>query len=820
MADFKIDLQPIAGSAGVKVQAQAVADTHGGTIAFDAKLGASFDKLSAFFTKRAEEKRKVNIERGRLAQEAGNADEIRQGITDRDELVGFDIGKKFQLGMQGTNQALTEFGQTYARALRNGASDADRQALYQGAIDKIGKGITALELPKEYTQQLRKNALENLDLFVKTQAQADKTYAQEQFRELRTATAIDLRSKLGAAAAIGDAKAAQQSLASAYTNMVAAAVAAGHNADANAKASESIRHVVVGLIDGFDPTDKTQVAARNMLLQSIPALEQVLEADDWNALNKELHQAIEKIRDYTGVQQHFELEALRTRALAGEPISIDQINDIRKEIQRRVNAGEISLSDAKAAVNLTSQIWGDAQNWKYRNEQGQEVDPVQEMAGMSLAQAIALGKESKWYAAQKQVAMLQAQGDYTKAGLMMLPIANANRSAELAKDASEMATREFRFFMDSVSFKDFAAANGSGNAEKGWAQWLSLYKAADPVLADAYLTGLGADNAALIKGALMAKRDATLEDVMRYKEQWIRTDGATRTETVKKVINHSSDADWKKVLGSTYHLNPFTGDVSLTQNKANQGAQQFNINNIRQVLTSVSPEAVRSGAVIQNADSAMAYMNAKGLVYHSPNQTAVLSPAVNARFQQAVGVAGTTFGAEVLQAYYEKIGKQVNQNANTVVVDGNWNSDRMRFLIFHKDGSSSVVYESYADVAKTAARLKKPDTPYHKPALVDVSFTGVNVQGAVKPYKARQQGQQQQVKQQPKPNKAAPVRQVPVNQAPPPAPKTTSKRESRNQILQTEIANERAAQAKVPKGSKEWIARQQNIEAITRELSR
>lgn len=553
MADFKIDLQPIASSAGVKVQAQAVADTHGGTVVFDAKLGASFDKLSAFFAKRAEEKRKANIERGRLAQEAGNADEVRQGITDRDELVGFDIGKKFQLGMQGTNQALTEFGQTYAQALRNGASDEDRQKLYQGAINKIGKGITALELPKEYTQQLRKNALENLDLFVKTQAQADKTYAQEQFRELRSATAIDLRSKLGAAAAIGDSKAAQQALASAFVNMQAAAVAAGHTEDASTKASESIRHVVVGLIDGFDPTDKTQVAARNMLLQSVPALEQVLEADDWNALNKELNQAKEKIRDYTGVQQHFQLEELRTRALAGEPISIDQINDIRKEIQRRVNAGEISLADAKAAVNLTSQIWGEVQNWKYRNEQGQEVDPVQELAGMSLAQAIALGKEPKWYAAQKQMAMLQAQGDYTKAGLMMLPVANANRSAELAKEASEMATREFRYFMDNVSFKDFAAANGSGNAEQGWAQWLSLYKAADPVLADAYLAGMGAENATLIKGALTAKPNSTLEDVLRYKEQWARTDGAGRTEVVKKVINNSTNADWKKLLGSTYH---------------------------------------------------------------------------------------------------------------------------------------------------------------------------------------------------------------------------------------------------------------------------
>lgn len=818
MADFKIDLQPIAGSAGVKVQAQAVADTHGGTIAFDAKLGASFDKLSAFFARRAEEKRKANIERGRLAQEAGNADEIRQGITDRDELVGFDIGKKFQLGLQGTNQALTEFGQQYAQALRNGASDDDRQALYQGAIDKIGKGITALELPKEYTQQLRKNALENLDLFVKTQAQADKTYAQEQFRELRTATAIDLRSKLVAAAAIGDVKAVQQALVSSYTNMTAAAVAAGHNADANAKASESIKHVLVGLLDGFDPTDQKQVAARNMLLQNVPALEQVLEADDWNALNKEFNQAKDKIRDYTGVQQHFQLEELRTRALAGEPISIDQINDIRKEIQRRVNAGEISLADAKAAVNLTSQIWGEVQNWKYRNEQGQEVDPVQELAGMSLAQAIALGKEPKWYAAQKQMAMLQAQGDYTKAGLMMLPVANANRSAELAKEASEMATREFRYFMDNVSFKDFAAANGSGNAEQGWAQWLSLYKAADPVLADAYLAGMGAENATLIKGALTAKPNSTLEDVLRYKEQWTRTDGAGRTEVVKKAINNSTDADWQKLLGSTYHLNPFTGDVSLTQNKANRGAQQFNINNIRQVLTAVSPEAVRSGAVIQNADSAMAYMNAKGLVYRSPNQTAVLSPAVNARFQQAIGVAGTTFGAEVLQAYYEKIGKQTNQNANTVVIDGNWDSDRMRFLVFHKDGSSSVVYESYADVAKTAARLKKPEAPYRKPKLVDVSFTGVNVQGAVKQYKVSQQAQP---KPQPKQTNRAPtpIRQVP-NQAPPPVPKTTSKRESRNQILRTEIANEEAAMAKAPVGSAEWKARKMNIEAIKRELSR
>lgn len=819
MADFKIDLQPIAGSAGVKVQAQAVADTHGGTVVFDAKLGASFDKLSAFFAKRAEEKRKANIERGRLAQEAGNADEVRQSITDSDELVGFDIGKKFQLGMQGTNQALTEFGKTYAQALRNGASDEDRKNLYQGAIDKIGSGITALDLPKEYTQQLRKNALENLDLFVRTQAQADKTYAQEQFRELRSATAIDLRSKLGAAAAIGDSKAAQQALVSSFTNLVAAATAAGHTEDANNKASESIRHVVVGLLDGFDPTDKTQVAARNMLLQNIPALEQVLEADDWNALNKELNQAKEKIRDYDGVQFHFQLEDLQTRALAGEPISIDQINSIRKEIERRVNSGQLSLADGKALINKTNAIWGDAQNIKYRNEHDQEVDPVQELAGMSLAQAIALGKESKWYAAQKQTAMLQAQGDYTKAGLMMLPIANANRSADLAKEASEMATREFRFFMDNTSAKDFAAANGSDNAEKGWAQWSALYKAADPVLADAYLAGLGADNAALVKGALAAKHNVTLEDVLRYKEQWTRTDGAGRTEIVKRVINNSTDADWKKLLGSTYHLNPFTGDVSLTQNKANQGAQQFNINNIRQVLTTVSPEAVRSGAVIQNADSAMAYMNAKGLVYRSPNQTAVLSPAVNARFQQAVGVAGTSFGAEVLQAYYEKIGKQVNQNANTVVVDGNWNSDRMRFLIFHKDGSNSVVYESYADVAKTAARLKKPDTPYHKPKLVDVSFTGVNVQGAVKPYKAQQQSKPQP---KPQPNRAAPIRQVPNQgaQSAPPVPKTTSKRESRNQILRTEIANEEAAMAKAKVGSAEWKARKLNIEAIKRELSR
>ena len=811
MADFKIDLQPIAGSAGVKVQAQAVADTHGGTIAFDAKLGASFDRLSAFFAKRAKEKQQANIERGRLAQEAGNADEVRQSITDRDELVGFDIGKKFQLGLQGTNQALTEFGQTYAEALRNGASDDDRQALYQGAIDKIGKGITALELPKEYTQQLRKNALENLDLFVKTQAQADKTYAQEQFRELRTATAIDLRSKLGAAAAIGDAKAAQQALVSAYTNMVAAAVAAGHNADANTKASESIRHVVVGLVDGFDPTDKTQVAARNMLLQSAPALEQVLEADDWNALNKEFDQAKDKIRDYDGVQMHFQLEELETRALAGEAISIDQINSMRKDIERRVNSGQLSLADGKALINKTNAIWEKAQNIKYRNEHDQEIDPVQELAGMSLAQAIALGKEPKWYAAQKQVAMLQAQGNYTAAGLMMLPIANANRSAELAKDASEMATREFRFFMDNVSSKDFASANGSDNAEKGWAQWLSLYKAADPVLADAYLAGLGADNAALIKGALMAKQNATLEDVMRFKEQWLRTDGATRTETVKKVINQSSDKDWKKVLGSTYHLNPFTGDVSLTQNKANQGAQQFNINNIRQVLTAISPEAVRSGAVIQNADSAMAYMNAKGLVYQSPNQTAVLSPVVNARFQQAVGVAGTTFGAEVLQAYYEKIGKQVNQNANTVVVDGNWNSDRMRFLVFHKDGSSSVVYESYADVAKTAARLKKPEAPYRKPKLVDVSFTGVNAQSAIQQYKARQQ---QQSKPQQSRQAPAPVRQAaPV--APPP-----SKRDTRVQILTEELSNERRAMQAAPIGSKERHERELNVKALERELGR
>lgn len=851
MTDFKIDLQPIVGSDGVQVQAQAAQQGGNTNIYYNQSLKQSLGVVDTFLKKRRQEQLKSAIGRGRLAQEAGTADSEYQSMqkqgASKHELSGFDIGKNFQLGIQGGQQSLTAFSQKYQQAIRNGASDVERQQLYQDAVNTLGTGITELPLPAEYKQTLRKQALENLDLFVRVQQQADKQYAQEQYDQTRAQSAYALRSTLVGAAGIGDVQAARTGIKSIYESMLAAAHAAGHFEDARSRASAATKDAVLGLLQNFDVTDARQVQARNLLLQvGEDTLGQFLEGDDFNALQTGFSKAHEQIRDYNGLQMQFQYEGIEQRIVSGEAIPKAELQGMVNQVASAVESGKLGLSDGKRLLN---QITGmAAKQWQVQAQIARDAaaanadgaNSVQDMLGMSLAEALARGKETGWVNAQKQAAVLQAQGNLTQAGLQLLGVANINRSDKLAEEAAQMASRDFVYFLGNVSTQDYQNATGSDVAEAGFKQWFQMYRQADPAIQDAYLRGLGAENAALVQDALKAFPQATLGDVMRYKEQWKRLGGAERQKRITGVVT-GSQKEWKDAFPTMRNSGLFGGSLNLYRDAYEEYAQDYSIEAARQVLQQSATQAVLDGASISSPEAAMAYLRSKGNIIQTPNQTIVLSDSNRQRLRQAIGVSGdSTLASEVMQKYLEIIAKKYNTEPTAVVPDATWDdAKRMRWLVFNKDGSSSVLFENYSDVAKVAKNLmaaKPKATPAASkgwsirnpmgltlpnldklqaasaPRAVSVAPAPQQIQRAVR--QASQRGAAKRLVQ------GAPTAKAPAQQAPAQEPKKdTSRRSTRIQILQEELANEQRALAKETDATKRKD-RELNIKAIQNELKR
>lgn len=856
MTDFRIDLQPIIGSDGVQVQAQAAQQGGNTNVYYNQSLKHSLGAVDTFLKKRKQEQLQSAIARGRLAQEAGKADAEYQSMQEQSaskhELAGFDIGKNFQLGIQGGQQSLTAFSQKYQQAIRNGASGLERQQLYQDAVNTIGAGITELPLPEEYKQTLRKQALENLDLFVKVQQQADKQYAQEQYDQTRAQSAYALRSTLVGAAGIGDVQAARTGIKSIYENMLAAAHAAGHFEDARSRASAATKDAVLGLLQNFDVTDTRQVQARNLLLQvGEETLGQFLEGDDFNALQTGFSKAHEQIRDYNGLQMQFQYEGIEQRIVSGEAIPKAELQSMVNQVASAVESGKLGLSDGKRLLN---QITGmAAKQWQVQAQIARDAaaanadgaNSVQDMLGMSLAEALARGKETGWVNAQKQAAVLQAQGNLTQAGLQLLGVANINRSDKLAEEAAQMASRDFVYFLGNVSIQDYQNATGSDGAEAGFKQWFQMYQQADPAIQDAYLRGLGAENAALVQDALKAFPQATLGDVMRYKEQWKRLGGAERQKRITGVVT-GSQKEWKDAFPTTRNSGLFGGSLNLYKDAYEDYAQDYSIEAARQVLQQSATQAVLDGASISSPEAAMAYLRSKGNIIQTPNQTIVLSDSNRQRLRQAIGVSGdSTLASEVMQKYLEIIAKKYNTEPTAVVPDATWDdAKRMRWLVFNKDGSSSVLFENYSDIAKVAKNLmaaKPKATPAaskgwsirNPMGLTLPNLDKLQAASTTRIASAPQQTQQTQHIQRTVRlvNQRATAKRLiqgpqqastkaPVIAAPIQEPKRdTSRRSTRIQILQEELANEQRALAKETDAAKRKD-RELNIKAIQNELKR
>lgn len=840
--DFQIDLQPILGSDGVQERTPSL---QVGSVnkQFDSPaLQQSLQRVREYLQKRQDQKLHSAIERGQLAQEAGTALEVRNEITDETELAGFDIGRNFQIGIQGMHQTLEGFSQEYTAALRNGATNTDRQKLYQNAINDIGTGITDLSLPDAYKQQLRKQALEQLDLFVKVRSQADKGYAQEQYDKTRAQAGHALSTSLIGAAAIKDTKAAQTAIQSVYETMYAAAHAAGHLEDARKRASESTKDAIIGLLQHFDVTDQQQVQARNLLLQvGEGTLRQYLESDDYNAVQSEFSKATTAIRDYEGLQLNLEMSDWEQRVSSGEVISRNEYDSKVQAAIQQFRAGKLNMSDLEQYISKVTNLYERQQNMvaqAARDAAAAERDGtnvVQELTGMSLAEAQARGKETQWGKAWKQQAMLQAQGNPTQAGFILLGVANQNRSPELAREAAQMASREFVYFLENTDPQQFANSSNNKAAFDGFQQWFSLYNQADPAVRDAYLQGLGADNAALITEVLKQNPNATLAEAIQFKQQWKKYGGTERQQLVSKAV----DGDWTKPLKPTWNLG-FSGQFNLYTDKYEQRAADFNAGIAKQIYQSLTTDIVTQGVAVSSPEGAIAYMRGQGLILETGNQSLVFNKQNRQRLRQAMGITeDSQLASEVMQKYLEKVAKKFDTEASAVVVDGTWDDpNRLRFLVFQNDGTHKIMFENWRDIKATAKQMtakRQEQQVYSTPSITGVAW-GKQLNDLKKEH-ARQQAQQQ-AQQQAKYTKAnlqaAAARAAKVKQklpiqttstVPTKPPSSTNSppagsRSGRIAILETEIRNEKAALAAAKqKGNKAEIAdREANLRAIEREL--
>ena len=841
--DFQIDLQPILGSDGVQERTPSL---QVGSVnkQFDSPaLQQSLQRVREYLQKRQDQKLHSAIERGQLAQEAGTALEVRNEITDETELAGFDIGRNFQIGIQGMHQTLEGFSQEYTAALRNGATNTDRQKLYQNAINDIGTGITDLSLPDAYKQQLRKQALEQLDLFVKVRSQADKGYAQEQYDKTRAQAGHALSISLIGAAAIKDPKAAQTAIQSVYETMYAAAHAAGHLEDARKRASESTKDAIIGLLQHFDVNDQRQVQARNLLLQvGEGTLRQYLESDDYNAVQSEFSKATTAIRDYEGLQLNLEMSDWEQRVSSGEVIPRNEYNNKVQSAIQQFRAGKLNMSDLEQYIGKVTNLYERQQNMVVqaaRDAAAAERDGtnvVQELTGMSLAEAQVRGKEIQWGIAWKQQAMLQAQGNPTQAGFILLGVANQNHSPELAREAAQMASREFVYFLENTDPQQFANSSNNKAAFDGFQQWFSLYNQADPAVRDAYLQGLGADNAALITEVLKQNPNATLAEAIQFKQQWKKYGGTER----KQIVLEALKGDWEKLFKPTWGLG-FTGQFNLYTDKYEKRAADFNAGIAKQVYQSLATDIVTQGVATSSPEGAIAYMRGQGLIVETGNQSLVFNKQNRQRLRQAMGIReDAQLASEVMQKYLEKVAKKFDTEASAVVVDGTWDDpNRLRFLVFQNDGTHKIMFENWSNIKATAKQMtakSQEQQVYSTPSITGVAW-GKQLNDLKKEH-ARQQAQQQaqqakytkanlqaaaaraaKVKQKiGQPTGSAPV--VPAPTKPTPKEPSAGSRSGRITILETEIRNEKAALAAAKqKGNKAEIAdREANLRAIEREL--
>lgn len=838
MQDMRIDLQPIVQTDGVQQQVQVPQVGINRRNFNSAALQESIGKIGAYFEKKQQEKTLAAIERGRLAQEAGTAGTQRSAITDGAELSGFDIGRNFQIGIQGSQQELTAFSQKYATAIRNGATTEERQALYQQSIDKIGEGITALELPDAYKQQLREQALKELSLFEKVRQQADKGYAQEQFGRTRAQSANSLRGALIGAASIKDAAAAKTAIGSVYEQMYAAAYAAGHIEDAHSKASSATKDAIIGLIQNFDVNDPKQVAARNLLLQvGEDALSQYLEGSDYNQVQDHFSKATVAIRDYEGLQLNLELADWEQRVSSGEVIPRNEYDNKVQAAIQQFRAGKLNMSDLEQYINKVINLYERQQNMvaqAARDAAAAERDGtnvVQELTGMSLAEAQARGKETPWYKAWKQQAMLQAQGNPTQAGFTLLGVANQNRSPELAREAAQMASREFVYFLENTDPQQFANSSNNKAAFDGFQQWFGMYKQADPAVRDAYLQGLGADNAALITEVLKQNPNATLAEAIQFKQQWKKYGGTER----KQIVLEALKGDWEKLFKPTWGLG-FTGQFNLYTDKYEKRAADFNAGIAKQVYQSLATDIVTQGVATSSPEGAIAYMRGQGLIVETGNQSLVFNKQNRQRLRQAMGIREDgQLASEVMQKYLEKVAKKFDTEASAVVVDGTWDDpNRLRFLVFQKDGTHKIMFENWSDIKATAKQMtakRQEQATYSTPSITGNAW-GKQLNDLKKEH-ARQQAQQlasTKANLQAAAARAAKVKQkLPIQTTSTAVPTKTpssmnsppaGSRSGRIAILEIEIRNEKAALAAAKqKGNKAEIAdREANLRAIEREL--
>lgn len=631
------------------------------------------------------------LERGRLDAEAG----IDRSTTLQPwELQGYRIGQQYQKGLQGLQVQLQLHSKQYMQRTLEGADDTEKLGIYQSAVAGMQQRVQELDLPDIYKQQLRKEALDNLGVLIKAQANAEKVHTERQYNQGTVTVAASLRNALQAAASAQDPAAASTAIRNAFNSQVALAFSVGNNKEANKEASGRIVQVLDTLIQNFDPQDPQQVAARNLLLQTAgTALSDVLDAPDISKLQDLLHKADERIRDFNGVQAAMNIEQMRRDILGGKWQSPEQLQAQIDATIAAARAGQLSPSDALQRVRSI----GDLQELQMRQQSAgaSNADDTAALAGMTLAEALAkFGSESKWVTANVKDAIARSNGDTVAAGAILFEQGRINRSADMTSKGIELFTKDISYTLNNFDPEAFEKATGNVTSSKAFDVWKrSFYEATEQGRSDLQeqLTkALGANSAAVVQ-ILQQNPAADLATVIRGVQQWKQVGGFERQKqihdaaeklTAEQFLPERRYTNALTIGTSPHSWNPLAGVHWSRSNPDTNMVAQLYLANARSILRKKAGSMAMQNVMATGSESALAALQGSGNVLSNEVGAFVLADAVKQKLLNTGMQKGDTAVAKLIQDYQVQFGQGKPQN---VFVDGAWDSDKLRFVIF-EDG--------------------------------------------------------------------------------------------------------------------------------------
>ena len=822
-------------------------DTGGIDLDMSAEFGAglralgALDKDIAFLNQHLTKMQAEATLKGQTHAAAGIDNSADESFLTR---KAYRHGQAYQTTVAESQVMLQRFGAEYEQARLRGASEEElgqiRQNFLQGNVELIDNTQTNRELQED----LREGFLKNLSTVVKLQQQADKRATDRQYDEAKTTIGISTWNNLKAHVAANNAQGIRNELQHYVNTQVRLERSQGNDDKAYEVANKQMPLLIKTFIDNVDMENAQDVATLNTLMAFDYQQIQGLNLETFEEIQGVIEQARVKANNVMFSRTQFDIENL---AAAVESGTIEFTPEIAKQRLNQILSNPNMTSSQRVKVlSDFNQIVKRQHDKEQQLRQSSAYEKLLESTKVDLAnttymQALAMGKGTDWINFKKESAFQKSGGSYAAAGFELIRGGVGENSDALLKAGAEMLSNGFAQAMRVNTAESFAKMEGNGAVEAEFQRFKEIYLSYqnNPRMQEHILAGVPDDIRNTVYESLngVQGRSMNMSSVLsRHDFAKKSTNGETRQASTEALKDFDAKQFRKGRLGG------IAGTSSIQQQIGD-----MNVGNARLVARAAMPELLAKGKTLPTSAPAWAAtLRNLGLVFDAGNGVNVVSPAHRDMMFQATG----GHGIDSISAFISHItGGDTDMYVDAVSVNGVINvfdlsKDQTKPVRSFNAGSFKAAYDKwYID-------QRAPNKPVTTDSNVSnwISVMG-EVDARTKRERQRIQAEQAKATQRIAQRKAAAqnpstarritasnaqsaarqvnlqkVQQMKAQVAP--KPPVQSKRDTRNTILNQEIANEQKAldelqkQPKSAKRDQQIAERQANIAAIKRELSR